>query len=83
MVGDAAKGRDLALQVCIACHFVDKGESDDNSYEATAFQNIADNPAHTALSLRVFLTTPHKNMPNLVLTDDETDNLIAYILSLR
>jgi hypothetical protein len=37
----------------------------------------------TPLGLRVFLQTPHGRMPDLHLTRDEVDNLIAYILSLR
>jgi hypothetical protein len=31
----------------------------------------------------VALQTSHRTMPNLVLKDDETRNVIAYILSLR
>ena len=46
---------------------------------APAFQTIANDPAVTALSLRVFLRTPHKNMPDLVLTETETDDVIGYI----
>jgi hypothetical protein len=44
---------------------------------------VANNPARTELSLRVFLRTPHRNMPNLVLSTAETDNIIAYIHSLK
>jgi len=83
MVGSVDQGRVLATKVCIACHLVEKGDSNASTYVATSFQDIANNPGHTELSLRVFLTTPHKDMPNLVLTVDETDSLIAYILSLR
>jgi hypothetical protein len=31
----------------------------------------------------VFFQSPHPTMPNLVLSPEETDNVIAYILSLR
>jgi hypothetical protein len=34
-------------------------------------------------SLTVFLRTPHDRMPDLSLTREETDDLIAYILSLK
>jgi hypothetical protein len=34
------------------------------------------------LSLRVFLRTPHATMPDLMLTPDETDDIISYILTL-
>jgi hypothetical protein len=48
-----------------------------------AFPAVARMPSTTALSLRVFLQTPHARMPNLHLSRDETDDVIAYILSLR
>ncbi len=51
-----------------------------SSAGAPAFQDVADNPA---ISLRVFLRTPHETMPDLILTAAETDNVIAYILSLK
>jgi len=77
------EGHELARNVCTECHLVERAQTDDVSYPATAFQDIADNPAHTELSLRVFLNTPHKEMPNFVLTPAQSDNVIAYILSLR
>ena len=45
-------------------------------------QTFAD-PAVTELSLRVFLQTPHRNMPNLQLSQKETDDVIGFILSLK
>jgi hypothetical protein len=33
--------------------------------------------------LRVFLQTPHDRMPDLHLSREEIDDLIAYILSMR
>jgi len=44
---------------------------------------LANTPRVTALSLRVFLQSPHERMPDLHLNRDETDNIIAYILSLE
>lgn len=44
---------------------------------------VAALPSTTALSLKVFLRTNHNNMPNLHLSDAETDDLVAYILSLK
>jgi len=82
-LGDSGQGRDLARTVCAGCHRVEKAQASRKLSPAMAFQEIANNPARTELSLRVFLRTPHRNMPNLVLTEAETDNVIAYILSLR
>jgi mono/diheme cytochrome c family protein len=47
------------------------------------FGAVADMPSQTVLSLRIFLQTPHGNMPRYQLTTNETDDVIAYILSLR
>jgi len=40
-------------------------------------------PSTTALSLKVFLRSSHNKMPNLIISDPDTDDLIAYILSLK
>jgi len=48
-----------------------------------AFRDIANTPGITAIALRAFLTSSHPRMPNLILTPEETGDVIAYILSLR
>ncbi len=50
---------------------------------APSFQEVADDPAVTEVSLRVFLRTPHDDMPDYMLTPSETDDVISYILSLK
>lgn len=83
MLGDPGRGHELARKVCAECHRVEKGQKGLKLSPIKAFQEIARNPARTALSLRVFLRTPHRNMPNFALTEAETDNIIAYIHSLK
>ena len=51
--------------------------------EAPDFIEIAAEPAYTEMALKVFLQTPHKLMPNFILTPEERDNVISYILTLR
>ena len=82
MVGDKALGRELAESVCVECHAVAPRERGESLVGAPAFQDVADEPSATEMSLRVFLRTPHMTMPNFALTDDEIDNLVAYIRSL-
>jgi hypothetical protein len=48
-----------------------------------SFQSVADLPSTTGLSLNVFLHSNHKNMPNLILSRADSDDVIAYILSLK
>ncbi len=81
--GDASQGRALAQKECAECHLVEKQQRDRKTAQAIAFQQIADDPARTALSLQVFLNSEHRKMPRLILSEAEADNVIAYILSLR
>jgi mono/diheme cytochrome c family protein len=73
--GDIAAGRRLAQQWCSECHLIDS--------EAPSFVEVANEPSTTPLSLRVFLRSNHKNMPNLHISLSEADDLVAYILSLK
>jgi mono/diheme cytochrome c family protein len=81
--GDPAPGHALALKDCVECHEVEPGERDGKLPDPPAFQNLADDPAMTALALRVFLSTPHATMPGLILSDAEIDDVIAWIHSLK
>ena len=81
--GDPVLGRGLALEACAECHEIEPGERDANLPDPPAFRNLADDPAMTALALRVFLSTPHTNMPGLILSEAEIDDVIAYIHSLK
>lgn len=81
-VGDAAAGRDLARQWCSECHLVESGARGATDY-APPFAEIAGDSKTTEFRLRAFLRTPHDRMPNYALSRDQTDNIIAYILSLR
>lgn len=82
-VGDARAGRDLAATWCANCHRVAPGGPGPANDAAPTFAAISAMPSTTALSLRAFLQTSHRNMPNFQLTPAQSDNLIAYILSLR
>ena len=81
--GDPEAGGKLAREVCAACHIVSADQTDDPGTPAPTFFSVAADPSVTALSLRVFFRTPHAQMPDLTLTPDETDNIIAYILTLK
>lgn len=82
-LGDVALGQDLARRVCASCHRVEKDETDEKFLDVAAFQTIADSPSKTGLSLRVFLKSPHRSMPDLILSEAEIDGVIAYIQSLK
>ena len=81
--GDAARGRTIAEHWCGECHEVAPDVRDQWEGEPPPFQVIADHPATTELALRAFLQTPHANMPDLQPTPEDTDDLIAYLLTLK
>jgi mono/diheme cytochrome c family protein len=77
-----ASGRQVAVTICANCH-----EISPTNYPTTViapkFDDIANMPSTTALSLKVFLRSSHNRMPNFILSSDDTDDVIAYILSLK
>ena len=81
--GDAFAGRQLAEGWCVACHEVAPGVRGPGELNAPAFQDVADDRAVTELALRAFLSTPHFDMPNVILDPQQIDDVISYILSLR
>jgi mono/diheme cytochrome c family protein len=80
--GDPVAGHELAHTVCAICHFVAEDQPEDPEI-GPSFYEIAAHSSVTTLSLRVYLQTPHSTMPNLMLTPEETDDVISYILSLK
>ncbi len=81
--GDRQKGRALARQVCAECHAVGNRTLRSPNSQSPSFVAVAATPGMTATALYVFLHTSHRNMPNLILNDDQTSSIIAYILSLK
>lgn len=82
--GDPLLGQKLSREVCSECHRVEKGVARQGKVRPPSFQELADNPTMSPLALRFVLQGSDKQqMPNLILTKDETDDVIAYIRSLR
>jgi mono/diheme cytochrome c family protein len=81
--GDVDAGKTIALQRCTRCHVVAAQQPVPDIGGAPSFAAIARMRSTTELSLRAFLQTPHPPMPDLVLSREETDDLVSYILSLR
>jgi mono/diheme cytochrome c family protein len=75
-------GRQVAMELCSSCHRVAQGQLRP-SRDVASFFAIANLPSTTALSLKVFLRTNHKGMPNLIVSEPDADALIDYILSLK
>ena len=82
-IGDIAAGRRLAETWCSSCHLVGASPGGAVSNGAPTFVGIANMKSTTIVALRVFLQTPHAQMPDLHLSRDEIDDLAGFILSLR
>jgi hypothetical protein len=50
---------------------------------APDFVRIANRTSTTELSLKVFLRSNHRSMPNLIIAPGEADDLTQFILSLK
>ena len=81
--GDIAAGHAFAREACKPCHVVESSRTPRMFEIGPAFRDIADTPGMTATALKVFLTSSHPKMLNLVLTPQELTDVTAYILSLR
>ena len=81
--GDAGKGLAYATQVCAQCHAVRPGDKFSPNLKAPSFGDIANTSGVTGISLAASLHSIHETMPAFVLSMNERDNIIAYILSLK
>lgn len=78
--GDEQAGKILAQRWCSGCHVVDR--SDGGTDTAPPFPSIAHRHPGDQKWLRGWLTEPHPPMPNLNLTRQEIDDVVAYLDSL-
>jgi cytochrome c len=82
--GEAAGAREdglrLARQWCAGCHSVDA--ADQGTDAAPSFASIAENSGADTAWLRAWLASPHPAMPDMNLSRDEIDDIVAYLSSL-
>lgn len=74
-----AAGERLADVWCAECHSLVPAAFG----RAPDFVQIANRTSTTELSLKVFLRTNHRSMPNLIVSPDQADILVQFILSLK
>ena len=82
-LGSAKRGEAIAKSVCAECHAVEKGEGGSRNAKAPRFQTLATTRGMTPMAIMVALRTSHQEMPNLVLSNREVDDLIAYFAVLK
>ncbi len=77
------EGERLARQWCASCHLVARDQAGPVPNSAPAFGSIAARPQATQGALRASIQMPYARMPQIALSRDEIEHIIAYILSLR
>ena len=81
-LASAAAGKELAGHWCAECHALEAGKPSTNP-TAPSFPELAANPAVTEYSLRLLLRSPHPTMPHIVFKDEELDDMVDFVLSLK
>jgi mono/diheme cytochrome c family protein len=77
---DALRGKQFAGRVCVICHVVFKGQSPGDP-NAPSFRSVAKSRQFREKGVRLLWET-HPKMPNLALTQEESEDVAAYIKSL-
>lgn len=81
---DTSLGEQIAMANCRACHEISPGvPAKDPKSVAPSFVDVARMPSTTELSIKVFLRSSHRSMPNFILSPDEIDSIAAFIVSLK
>lgn len=80
---DPTTGGQIAKTECASCHAIGRDAAARSpDPKAPRFIDVAKMPSTTELSLKVFLRSSHRNMPNFILAREEIDSLASYILGL-
>ena len=80
--GDGARGLEIAERWCAQCHLVSP-KQEQTSADVPTFMSIAERSGGDLGWLQAFLADPHPPMPDLSLTRQEIQDLVAYIESLE
>lgn len=82
--GDVYRGSAVAQQVCVQCHDIGiAGMPAQTRVNAPDFVLTANRGGMTAAQLRAWMRSTHPIMPTFMFNDTVTNDLAAYIMSLR
>jgi mono/diheme cytochrome c family protein len=81
--GNPAFGRQVAEDFCSECHAVLPDQEQTRRQSAPNLVKRVRDPGVTEMALRSYLQTSHPQMPNIMLNREQTDDLVAYLLSLK
>lgn len=80
---DAERGGEIADRWCASCHIVDNKGTGTAADRAPPFPELSADLTKTPSYLRGFLTVPHYPMPDLHLSNQDIEDIVAYIDGLR
>lgn len=80
--GDGSQGYRLASAWCRGCHAIESAAVN-TTKPAPDFVAVANMPSTTELSLKVFLRSNHRSMPNFIIRQNDIEDIVTYILSLK
>ena len=81
--GDPGRGKDYALKTCASCHGVLATDLSSPRPNTVTFTVVANAPGMTGIAINVWLQTPHRSMPDLIIAPQDRADVIAYIESLK
>jgi mono/diheme cytochrome c family protein len=81
--GNPRQGLRLARIQCAECHVVTNERDSATNHLAPFFKQIANVPGMTSTALMVALRTSHRQMPNVIIANNDIRDVVAYILSLK
>ena len=76
-------GERLAHRWCAACHVVSATQRQVTTDQAPPFASIAKTPDFDAGKIALFLLDPHPKMPDMGLSRTDSQDLAAYIATLK
>ena len=65
--GDPGRGIAFALDTCASCHGVRATDLSSPLPNTVTFTEVANAPGMTGIAINVWLQTPHRSMPNLII----------------
>ena len=82
-LGNPGYGRGVAIDLCGDCHLVSPDQSPDGMRPGPDLMERVRQPEITELALRTYLRTTHPVMPNIMLTQEQADDIIAYLMTFK
>ena len=77
------RGEALARAWCANCHLVADNQDMPATADVPSFASMANDEAFTESRMSGFMRNPHPPMPDLSLSNDEVDDILAYIRTLK